>query len=153
MSLPFHKKCKPTIEKMIAKLDVTSAWVCQVNLNRETAQVTGFGVGPAANPMEKVSDLFEEYDLNTTPQYKNWLCNKPQENLIFQIKTMPANNPDRREYAINRVNTVLFAPIYVQNELWGVIEVWETRRPRKFGEDDLIIIQNTVDKIARELEA
>lgn len=152
MSLPFHKKCKPTIEKMITRLDVTSAWLCQLNLDKETAQVVCFGVGPTANPMEKVSDLFEEYDLNTTPKYKLWILSQPQENLIFQINTMPANDPDRREYAINRVNTVLFAPIYVQNELWGVIEVWETRRPRKYTEDDLSMIQATVDKIAHELE-
>ena len=150
--IPFHKQCAPFIEHLVKHLDVTSAWVCKIDVPAETTQVLSFGVAPSANPMEKVSDLFEEYDINKTPKFKNWVVNQPQDNLIFQIKTMPINDPDRREYIINQVNTVLFAPIYLDEIFWGVLEIWETRQPRDYTESDVALIKKTVNRIIHALE-
>lgn len=148
VQLPFHKRCQPLVEKLLKKLEVTSIWVCKIDWEAFTNEVVGFAVGSTASPMEKVSDLFGVYNLHKTPKLKEWVVNQPQDNLIFQVKSMPPNDRDRLEYIINKVDTVLFAPIYHQDQLWGFIEIWETRQPRDYDDADFAMIETTVGQIA-----
>lgn len=153
-SEPFHHACVFPLSKAAEKLNNTSMWVCRLDEELSYVTVVGAHVSPNASSMEKVSDLYETYSLEPTPKVEAWIKGLPEDKLVFQIKKMSFNDPDRREYFVNGVETVVFVPIYCDDKLWGVLEVWDSNKQRDYTEEDYAelddVVKHLVTLISRE---
>lgn len=135
------------LEALGIHLDVTSVWLCQHDPAQQVSLVVGEYRSSYASALESQSDLFTLYDETSNPEQLAWLKGETHAPRVIQVNQMSYSNPEKREYIVNGVRSLLILPVYDEADLWGYIELWETRHNRSFDETDIQIAQQEVDAL------
>lgn len=126
-------------------IDATSAYVCDWDAERMTSTVLSEYISPKADEREQVPVLGMTYQADKA--YAQQLRH-PQRHWVSYD-----SDPDIPADVIQKMNahgakSILYAPMTVQDEVIGYIEIWETRYERQFTRREIDLIQAIAQRAA-----
>jgi PAS domain S-box-containing protein len=137
-------------KEMGKAIDATSAYINSYEEDEKLSAVIGKYIGPSANVKEKNSDLGEVYldegHIEFIEKMKSGLhdvSHNDDPNLTDYEKL------EMLEYG---VHSILYIPLRVKNELIGYLELWETRRRRKFLPEEIQLCQDMAQQTVIALD-
>ncbi|HZY42693.1 MAG TPA: GAF domain-containing protein, partial [Anaerolineae bacterium] len=138
-------------EQMGRAIDATSVYVCEWNQAANASTVVVDYYGPGASELERQSDLGVIYDL-VTDYGPNLIWQQPGGSLVVQVDD-PDLLPDRaahlRQYGCWSVLTV---GLIARSNVFGFIELWETRQRRYFTPAEIALCQAIAQQAAIAFE-
>ena len=137
-------------QQMAQAVGATSAYICDLDLERNTTTVLAEHVSPEACAREQVSDLGVTYSLKEWVQYADALFKGQPVVLTISDPSIPST--DREHMLQFGARTVLMVPLLVKDELIGYVEVWESHRERVFTPQEIALCQSIANQAAVALE-
>jgi len=150
-SLNLNTVLKSLAEQMGRAIDATSVYVCEWNRAANTSTVVVEYYGPTASNLERVSDLGVTYDL-VEDYGPEPIWQQPGGHQISQVNDpdlLPARAAHLRQYGCSSVLTV---GLTAKANVFGYIELWETRRSRVFTSDEIMLCQAIAQQAAIAFE-
>ena len=115
---------------MVEALKATSGNIMAVDLTDDVMQVVGEYWGSDALPSEKLSDIGRMYANNDySTIMRSMMAGKV---LILHADNLNMTNIEREQFREYGIQSMMFVPIMAQGQLFGNIEIWESRRKRDF---------------------
>ncbi len=132
-------------EQMGQAIDATSACICSFETDGEETVVVAGYTSPQAKPDERQSHLETAYQ----PQDVTFM-QKMQEGLyaVSLISDPELHKSDRLYMEHHGVQTILYVPLLVRAQLIGYAQLWESRRPRQFTEEEIALCQGIAQQAA-----
>ena len=113
-------------------LRMTSAYVCDIDIEADTTIVLAEYYSPQASEAEKVSDLGTTYSIQRDfPDLIEWILD-PQDDYADHIDDPELPASVRVEMEQYGVKSILAVPLTHRAEHIGYIELWESRHKRNF---------------------
>ncbi len=135
---------------MTDSLKVTSANIMSVDLDRGTMKVVGEFWSRYALPKEIHPDLGREFE-NTS--YSTILDAMLAGNVIeMHFDDVEMTPTEREQFTEFGIKTMVFVPIMAHGQLFGDIELWESRYRRKFTESEIRLAQAMAGHAASIIE-
>jgi PAS domain S-box-containing protein len=126
-------------EKIGQAADATSAYVCDLDEAAGVTTVAAEYMGPQASPDERISDLGATYPLwDLAYTLKAIKTNQP---LAYSLSEMSPNNPERVHLEQYGGNAILIIPLYLHGEVFGYVELWDSREGRVFSPAEIRLCQ------------
>ncbi|HND91473.1 MAG TPA: PAS domain S-box protein [Anaerolineales bacterium] len=120
---------------MTEALSVTSGNIMDINLVTATMQVVGEYWSAEASPREVHSDLGRVFQNEGYGSIiKSMLAG---EVLIMHSDDEEMTPTEREQFAEYGICSMMFVPILAHGQLFGNIEIWESRRRREFSQADI----------------
>lgn len=126
-------------------IDATSAYVCDWDAERMTITILSEYISPKASQREQASDLGVTYHVGEAHMEK---LLHPQRYWVSHY-----SDPDMPDHIMAVMETygaksILYAPMTVQDEVIGYIEIWETRYERQFTQREIDLIKAIAQRAA-----
>lgn len=135
---------------MTEALKVTSGSIMSVDLVEETMQVVGEYWGDDALPIEKHSDLGKIY---ITSDYSTIMSTMiAGKVLIIHANSGNLTDVEREQFKEYGIQSMMFVPIMAHGQLFGDMEIWESRRRRKFTPAEIHLAQAMAGHAASIIE-
>ena len=136
------------IQVVCETIEATSAYVCDVDFQANTTTVLAEYFGPGASQSEIVSDLGVTYSLDEDcPSLAKWLHNA-DDRYVSHVDDPDLDVKERAELEKYGGKSTLTVPLIAEEQIFGYIELWESRRKRQFTEDEIQLVQAIADQIA-----
>ncbi len=124
---------KSQILKMLVEVsNLTSAYVCQWHPPQVHSQVVVEFISQNANYLERKSDLWETHEEDLESDLGKLVFSEKTGVDVIHVFDLPHDSIDRQNFLQYGACTVCFARIRVDDNLWGYLEMWESRYNRKF---------------------
>jgi PAS domain S-box-containing protein len=150
-SLDLMTVLKRLAEQMGRALDATSVYVCEWNQAANTSTVVVEYYAPAASEQERISDLGVTYNL-ATDYGIDPLWQQAGRSQVIHVDD-PGLPPNRaahlRQYGCWSVLTV---GLTARANVFGFIELWESRQRRTFTPDEIALCQAIAQQAAIAFE-
>jgi len=131
-------------------LDVTSAYILEVNLENRLLKVLAEYWTDNAAAHEKKSDIGQTYPLEDYPLLEQAIT---QHTIIgFHIDDPQISEVERTEFGQYGVQSAMFVPMVIHGQVLGEVEVWETRRKRVFTPEETDLARTLAQHAASALE-
>lgn len=130
-------------------INATTAIICQYDPERIESTVIAEAHTSRASESEVQSDVGEVYDEREYPNAYEWLTDENHEPLRLERDKLERDSAEYREFIEYGFFTAVYIPIVVNSKLWGYVEVWESRYPRPFTEEEIELLQQVVSYIAK----
>ncbi len=115
---------------MTEALKVTSGSIMSVDLAEETMQVVGEYWGDDALSIERHSDFGKKY---SSSDYSTIIRSMiAGQVLIIHADSGNLTDGERKQFRDFGIQSMMFVPIMAHGQLFGNIELWESRRRREF---------------------
>ena len=138
-------------EQMGRAIDATSVYVCEWNQAANTSTVMIECYGPGASELERQSDLGVVYDL-ATDYGPNLIWQQPGSSLVIQVDD-PDVPPERAAHLRQHgCWSVLTVGLIAKSNIFGYIELWETRQRRDFAPAEMALCQAIAQQAALAFE-
>ena len=131
-------------EQMGQALDVTSAYICGVEVEQKTFTVLAEYFGPEASPEERISDLGTIYSLKDFPGVFDFL--ERDTTKIFYRDDPSLTEPERAHLEQYGAQTSLTIPLRTKGRLIGFAELWDSQQQHQFTANEI----NLGESIARQ---
>ncbi|NOT06351.1 MAG: PAS domain S-box protein, partial [Anaerolineales bacterium] len=115
---------------MTEALNATSGNIMAMDLAAETMQVVGEYWSEDALPLEKRSDLGRVYSSNDYSTIMRAMISSQVCSIHADSENI--TEAEREQFKGYGVQSMMFVPIMAQGQLFGNIEIWESRRKRDF---------------------
>lgn len=126
---------KKLARHMTDALQVTSSNIMSINLPDETMQVVAEYWSAEAAPAERHSDLGKIYSTN---EYETIMRSMMAGDVIVihaeQDEIAPA---EKEQFSVYDIKSMMFVPIMAHGQLFGDIELWESRSRREFSQAEI----------------
>ena len=129
-------------EQMGQALDTTSAFFGDYNLGEQTSTIIAQFVGPEASPKERtISDVGSTYDLRQDypDSYEFLHAGQPE---FFHVDGPGVTKAEQLHLEEFGVQTALYIPLKLGDEVLGYAELWESRQRREFTQQEITLAQN-----------
>jgi len=136
---------------LVRGLGASSAYICQhdFNLKQLTVRNTYVDADPISTEWNSdIGEIYLESDMGGTTA---WLYQDTHELRILYTDELPDGDPEKEELEPEGVYTVVFAPLYKNKMIWGLVEVWETEYKRQWTEDELAFIEFASQHISKAI--
>ncbi|MFN8598503.1 MAG: GAF domain-containing protein, partial [Anaerolineae bacterium] len=146
----------PTILRHLAEqmghaIDATSVYVCEWDQQAYSSRVVAEYYSPAASDLERVSDLGVDYEL-ITDYGEDLLWTRPGEAIVSHIDDADLL-PFRRDHLRNYgCQSVLTLGLIAKANVFGYVELWETRHRREFTPEEIALCQAMAQQTAIAFE-
>lgn len=94
------------------------------------------------NIREIGSDLGNVYVESQMGAMLDWIAQHIHEPRILHADELEPDDPELTELLELGAKTVVYLPLYHQNQFWGWVEIWEARYKRQFTDEELQISSN-----------
>ena len=81
-----------------------------------------------------------------------WIRESRDQPLCEQVSEMDRSNPIWLTYVEQGVDTAIYINIPVGEDVWGFMEVCESRKPRHFTEEELITLCSVASQLGKKLQ-
>jgi len=135
---------------MTESLQATSAYISAVNISNGTFIVTAEYWSERASPAERKSDLGRQYALADYPALRETLLSGKTS--ILHADDPRCSEAERAQFAEYGVRSILFVPVLARGKALGGIEIWESRRKRKFTAAEMFLAQSMAAHAGSVLE-
>jgi len=122
---------------LLSAMNGTSTYICQYDAVERSAIVVAEYFARRANVQEFESDLGTVYSAEELGRMLHWIDSNPEQPRILQLDELAEDDPEREELVAFDGKTVLYVPLYQQQQFWGWAEVWESRAKRIFEDVEL----------------
>lgn len=102
----------------------------------------------ALNWHSTVGESFHEDEMGNTT---DWLHQKTHDLRVIHVDDLPEGDPEREEYEPDDVHTVVLAPIYHDDKMWGFLEIWDRTKRHELTDDERDFIWFTARQLAKTL--
>jgi methyl-accepting chemotaxis protein len=116
----------------------TSAYVSEWDKTEQTITVIAETYGPEASPRERVSDVGVSYpeDPRTMESMRS---GRPT---TLRLSDPDLSAQEREELEEYDGKSVIYFPLIARGQVFGYVEVWESRQDRPFTEHEILLGQN-----------
>ncbi len=130
--------CRTHILRFLVRgLNVSSAYVCQHDFaKKQTIVIDSFIDTSNANTTEWNSDIGEIYPEEDMGDTATWLYQTDTDMRFVQVDDMDDGDPEKEEFEADNIKSVALIHLYVNNSVWGYIEIWESVKKRIFTDDE-----------------
>ncbi len=135
---------------MTDALQVTSGNIMSVNLVESTMQVVGEYWGDEAAQAENKSDLGKVYPTAEYPTITRSMIEGKV--LTLHSDDSELTSTEREQFAAYDIKSMMFVPIRAHGQLFGDIELWESRRHREFTPTEIRLAQAMAGHAASIIE-
>lgn len=136
--------------RLAAMVDATSAYVLEVDWQTGTGTVIAEYFSPAANALERVSDLGSTHPLIDFPQTLESLrAGQPHTTMLSQADADPTAIEDLRRYG---GKSTLRVPLMIAGQVRGYAVLWDSRTERQWTETEIRLCQTLANQAAVALE-
>ena len=147
-SLQLDKILPEIAELTCFAMNMTSAYVCNVNFEANTTTILSEHISTEASPEEKISSGQITFSLNEElPRFKAWL-EEPTRPLIQYLDDNELRMYDREYMLGYGLKSMIIVPLLVDGKVWGYLELWESRHLRRFSEQDVQLLQTIASRVA-----
>ncbi len=140
-----------TVTRRLAEaVDATSVYILSVDLARSVVHMLAEYFSPAANELERVSDLGATYSLDDIPGTLAALRRgQPSVTRIDDPEAEPVAVKQLQRYGSQ---SSLRVPMIVAGQARGYAVIWDSRRPRRWTEAEIQLCQTLANQAASALE-
>ncbi|MBI5965698.1 MAG: PAS domain S-box protein, partial [Chloroflexi bacterium] len=131
---------------MTEALKATSGNIVAVNLAEDTMQVMAEYWSDEALPIEKHSDLGKIYTNNDFSTIMDIMF--AGQVLISHADDANLTEPEHNQFRDYGIQSMMFVPIMSHGQLFGDIEIWESRRRREFTLAEIHLAQAMAGHVA-----
>ncbi len=135
---------------MTEALEVTSGNIVAVNLADATMQVAGEYWSDEASLLEVHSDLGNAYSNKEYSTIMNAMQNG--EVIIMHSDDEIMTPAERRQFVEFGIKSMMFVPIMAHGQLFGDIEIWESRHRREFTQMEIRLARAMAGHAASVIE-
>ncbi|NDJ52575.1 MAG: GAF domain-containing protein [Chloroflexi bacterium] len=136
-----------TVTRIIGEsLNATSAYINHSDPAGITSTVIAEYLSAEASPAERVSDLGQRYEIGDF--YGDGHNRSPGSYQIIQWDDPQISDHTRQHLAQHGGKTYLDVPLFVQDQLIGSIEIWESRQKRSFTPDEIDLVRAIASQVA-----
>lgn len=121
--------------------DVSSAYICQHNFDRKISIVKNDFMSSHAKLPELESDLGSEIHEDDMGSFLEWLHGDYSVPRVIYQDDLTEDDPEYIEYETYGISTALMSALYFEGEFWGYLEIWDSRRNRKFIAEEIALVQ------------
>lgn len=138
-------------EQMGRAIDVTSTYICDLNLRTTCSTVLAEYYSPDATPEERVSDMGRTYDLvRDLGLSARWLASSEAESAHLDDPDLPEL---RRQHMLRYgAQSTLTVPLVARDVIFGYAELWESRRRREFTAAEISLCHSIAQQAALAFE-
>ncbi|PWH12363.1 MAG: hypothetical protein DDG60_13480, partial [Anaerolineae bacterium] len=136
-------------QQMATVLNVTSAYILDVDQSAGMLKVLSEYWSEQASPAERKSDWGRLYPLQDFPLIIT--CARQGHPLILDDDDPRLAETEQAEFREYGVKTKLFLPLIWQGELVGLVELWESRARRRFSQHEIHLVQALASHAASAL--
>jgi hypothetical protein len=129
----YQSLAEPYLHEICAACHATSVWLLSYNFNKRVATVVAEYTSEQANSTEKISDIGEQFPEGTGSHIWAWLRSDKPQFTQQHIDSIPVDQLSYFEYLEDDVKSAAFFAVYDGAEVWGFIEVWDTRQKHDFN--------------------
>jgi|GEM_PF-3422667 len=126
---------------LVRGLNVSSAYIGQHDFDLKQLTVRNAYVDADPISTEWNSDIGQVYPETDMGGTTAWLYQDTHKLRILYTDELPDGDPEKEELEPEGVYTVVFAPLYKNKMIWGLVEIWETKYRRQWTQDELAFIE------------
>ncbi|MEW5872417.1 MAG: GAF domain-containing protein [Chloroflexota bacterium] len=161
-SLELKQVLSQLAEQIVVALDLTSAYVCaleahqpdtdDVSSMRSTVLAEYYSV--QASSEERLPDVDQTYLQTDAVRHGTGLLEQLRQGEMWVEQASDPDLPEvrRQHYQKLGVQSVLFAPLFVRGQLYGYIEMWESRASRQFNVQERLLCGDISQQAATAIE-
>jgi PAS domain S-box-containing protein len=136
------------VQTVTELLDVSSAYISDVNLEAGTTTVLTGYVSDKASPKEKVSDTGTTYDLakdfgSTAEELQDY-----GTHIIQHVDDPDLASGERKHMKKYGIQSAITIPLQARNKLIGLLELYESRHKREFMAEELETITAVASQVS-----
>ncbi|MBN1659370.1 MAG: GAF domain-containing protein [Anaerolineae bacterium] len=136
-------------EEMARAVDATSAYICDYQAEADSASVLAEYISPHAAAAERISDLGMTYfDIGQEFWERLRDCGFD----VGHIDDPDLDDSEREHMLTYGAQTVLYIPFQLRDKVVGFVELWESRRRRRFTRDEISLCQGIAQQAAIAME-
>ena len=152
-SLSMETVLNQIVEELGKAMDATSAWINHYELATASTTVIAEYIGPEANAMEKISDLYSVY-----PEVDEIVFLEREKRIrsghhdIAHTGDADLTSYERLDMEEDGVKSKLYIPLLIREEYMGYAEIWESRRRREFTSAEIDLCKDLAQQAAIAME-
>ncbi|MGB1286749.1 MAG: GAF domain-containing protein [Aggregatilineales bacterium] len=132
-------------------LNASSIYLCQHDFEQKQSIVRAAYLQNTTNPTEYMDVEGEIYEEDGRTDWINWLYHQHHTVRILHVEDMTEDDPEYQDYIEFDAISVMFAGVYHQNDLWGYVEVWNSRQHHDYTPEEQNALQHACLYIGRTL--
>jgi GAF domain-containing protein len=134
----YQQLAEPYLHEICAACHATSAWLLRHDFNKRVATVIAEYESDAANVGEKRGEIIgEQYPEGLQSDVWAWLRSTKPQVMQFHTDALPQDSMEYFEYLEDDVKSVICFAVYSGAEIWGFVEVWDTRQSHDFTQAEI----------------
>ena len=146
----YQKLAEPFLSDICAACHATSVWLMKHDFNKRLSVVVAEYASAEANAGETNGEIIgEQFPEGIQSAVWMWLRGTQPQFLQFHTQDIQDENLEYFEYLEDNVKSVICFAIYDGGEVWGFVEVWDTRQKHDFSPSEI----EAASAVVRQLEA
>jgi len=134
----YQQLAEPYLHDLCAACHATSAWLLHHNFDKRMATVVAEYASEIANTGEKIGEIIgEQYPEEIHSSVWTWLRGAKPQSMQFHTASIPSEELEYFEYLEDDVKSIICFAVYDGAEVWGFVEVWDTRQQHDFTQAEI----------------
>ena len=135
------------IRLLLRTFDASSIYICSHDNESHATIVRNEFIDSRAKQHNLTTDLGETYDEAHMGNFLGWMYSPDPEPLIVDMNQVDLSDPEYIEYAPYDLETVIYAVLHRGDDVWGYVEIWDSRKNRTFNVAQIDKLKKIVNAI------
>jgi GAF domain-containing protein len=125
------------LEQICLHLGMTSAYMMRHDFERKMSTLVSQYISTISNSDELDAYPGETFWEEEFPTTMRWLKADTAHPHVVHADELSSDDPELAEYNESDIKTAVFFKLFVEEQVWGYLELWNSRRKREFTQDEL----------------